>query len=39
VAGTSDNLLPVMREALMAGSTIGEVSDVLRGVFGVHRPS
>jgi methylmalonyl-CoA mutase N-terminal domain/subunit len=39
VAATSDNLLPVMREALMAGSTIGEVSDVLRGVFGVHRPS
>lgn len=39
VAGTSDNLLPVMRHALIAGATIGEVSDVLRGVFGVHRPS
>jgi methylmalonyl-CoA mutase N-terminal domain/subunit len=38
VARTSDNLLPPMREALAAGATVGEVSDVLRGVFGVHRP-
>ncbi|MFP5330976.1 MAG: methylmalonyl-CoA mutase family protein, partial [Acidimicrobiia bacterium] len=32
-----DNLLPVMREALRAGATIGEVSDTLRRVFGTHR--
>jgi methylmalonyl-CoA mutase N-terminal domain/subunit len=34
-----ENLLPAMREALVRGATVGEVSDVLRGVFGVHRPS
>ncbi len=39
VAGTDDNLLPAMRDALSIGATIGEVSDVLRGVFGVYRPS
>ena len=39
VAGGSDNLLPTMKEALALGATVGEVSDVLRGVFGVHRPS
>jgi methylmalonyl-CoA mutase N-terminal domain/subunit len=33
------NLLPPMREALRAGATIGEVSDVLRGVFGEYRPT
>ena len=32
------NLLPPMREALRARATLGEVSDVLRGVFGEHRP-
>ena len=32
------NLLPPMREALLAYATIGEVCDVLRGVFGEHRP-
>jgi methylmalonyl-CoA mutase N-terminal domain/subunit len=31
------NLLPPMREALRAGATLGEVSDVLRGVFGEYR--
>jgi methylmalonyl-CoA mutase N-terminal domain/subunit len=35
-AGTR-NLLPPMREALGAGATLGEVSDVLRGVFGEYR--
>ncbi len=39
VAGSSDNLLPAMRLALAIGATIGEISDVLRGVFGVYRPS
>ena len=32
------NLLPPMREALRARATLGEVSDALRGVFGVHTP-
>ncbi|HEX5950317.1 MAG TPA: methylmalonyl-CoA mutase family protein [Actinomycetota bacterium] len=33
----TDNLLPPMREALRLGATLGEVSDVLRRVFGVYR--
>jgi methylmalonyl-CoA mutase, N-terminal domain len=37
-AGGDDNLLYPMRRALAAGATIGEVSDALRRVFGVHRP-
>ena len=32
----TDNLLYPMREALAAYATLGEVSDVLRGVFGEH---
>jgi methylmalonyl-CoA mutase N-terminal domain/subunit len=39
VAATDDNLMIPMRDALAAGATIGEVSDSLRSVFGVHRPS
>ena len=35
----ADNLLPPIREALSIGATVGEVSDALRRVFGVHRPS
>ena len=35
----SDNLLPLMKDALSIGATVGEVSDALRRVFGVHRPS
>jgi len=35
----TDNLLPPMKEALRARATLGEVSDVLRRVFGEHRPS
>jgi methylmalonyl-CoA mutase N-terminal domain/subunit len=35
----TDNLLPPIREALRARATLGEVSDVLRGVFGEYRPS
>ncbi|MGZ8626205.1 MAG: acyl-CoA mutase large subunit family protein [Actinomycetota bacterium] len=34
----TDNLLPPMREALRARATLGEVSDVVRGVFGEYRP-
>jgi len=35
----SDNLLHPMRAALKANATLGEVSDALRDVFGVYRPS
>jgi methylmalonyl-CoA mutase, N-terminal domain len=33
------NLLPPMKEALRRHATLGEVSDVLREVFGEYRPS
>jgi methylmalonyl-CoA mutase N-terminal domain/subunit len=33
------NLLHPMREALKARATLGEVSDALRAVFGVYRPT
>ncbi len=33
------NLLPPMKEALRTRATLGEVSDVLRNVFGEFRPS
>jgi methylmalonyl-CoA mutase, N-terminal domain len=39
VARGSGNLLLPMREALRVRATLGEVSDVLRGVFGEYRPS
>jgi methylmalonyl-CoA mutase N-terminal domain/subunit len=35
----SENLLYPMKEALANLATVGEVSDVLRGVFGEYRPS
>jgi len=35
----ADNLLNPMREALAAYATLGEVSDVLRGVFGEYEPA
>jgi methylmalonyl-CoA mutase N-terminal domain/subunit len=35
----TDNLLIPMRHALRARATLGEVSDVLRGVFGEYRPA
>src|SRR5262245_36621596 len=38
-ARASGNLLPPMREALRARATLGEVSDVLRTVFGEYHPS
>ncbi len=31
------NLMPLIREAVKAGATLGEISDALRQVFGVHR--
>jgi methylmalonyl-CoA mutase N-terminal domain/subunit len=34
----TQNLLPAMREALRSMATLGEVSDVLRGEFGVYQP-
>ena len=33
------NLIPPMKEALRARATLGEVSDVLREVFGEYRPT
>jgi len=38
VARGDGNLLYPMREALKRRATLGEVSDVLRGVFGVYQP-
>jgi methylmalonyl-CoA mutase N-terminal domain/subunit len=32
------NLLPLIREAVSAYATLGEVSDSLRKVFGIHKP-
>lgn len=34
----NDNLVPPILDALVAHATLGEVCDVMRGVFGVHRP-
>jgi len=36
-AKSTDNILPPMKEALRARATLGEVSDVLRAVFGEYR--
>ncbi|MCI0637098.1 MAG: methylmalonyl-CoA mutase family protein [Actinobacteria bacterium] len=38
VARGTGNLLPPMKEALRVRATLGEVSDVLRAVFGEYRP-
>jgi methylmalonyl-CoA mutase N-terminal domain/subunit len=38
-AGSTDNLLPPMKEALRARATLGEVSDALRAAFGEYRPT
>jgi methylmalonyl-CoA mutase N-terminal domain/subunit len=35
----TENLLPLMREALAHYATVGEVAGTLRSVFGVYRPS
>jgi methylmalonyl-CoA mutase N-terminal domain/subunit len=34
----TQNLLPIMKEALRANATLGEVSDALRDVFGMYHP-
>ena len=34
----TENLLPVMRDALEPMATVGEICNALRDVFGVHRP-
>ncbi|MGA1074220.1 MAG: methylmalonyl-CoA mutase family protein [Ilumatobacteraceae bacterium] len=34
----ADNLLYPMKDAIRSGATLGEVSDALRDVFGVHQP-
>ncbi len=33
----TENLLPQMKAALLAGATLGQIVDALRGVFGEHR--
>jgi methylmalonyl-CoA mutase N-terminal domain/subunit len=38
-AAGDENLLPPMKDALRAQATLGEVSDVLREVFGEYRPT
>jgi methylmalonyl-CoA mutase N-terminal domain/subunit len=38
-ANGSDNLLPVMKQALIAGATLGQICDRLRAQFGEHRPN
>lgn len=37
-ARADDNLMPVILEAVRAKATLGEISDVLRSVFGTFRP-
>jgi methylmalonyl-CoA mutase, N-terminal domain len=34
----TDNLLPVMRSALLAGATLGQICNTLRDVWGEYRP-
>jgi methylmalonyl-CoA mutase N-terminal domain/subunit len=38
-AAGNDNLLPVMKQALIAGATLGQICDRLRQQFGEHRPN
>ncbi|MBK8257610.1 MAG: methylmalonyl-CoA mutase [Polyangiaceae bacterium] len=35
----AENLMPVILRAVKTGATVGEISDVLRGVWGEHRES
>ncbi len=37
IAAGDENLLPTMKSAIIAGATVGEISDQLRHVWGVHR--
>jgi len=34
----TENLLPVLKEALLAGATLGQICSCLRGVWGEYRP-
>ncbi|HUG14833.1 MAG TPA: methylmalonyl-CoA mutase family protein [Thermomicrobiales bacterium] len=34
----TDNLLPLMRDALLAGATLGQICDALRAEWGEYRP-
>jgi methylmalonyl-CoA mutase N-terminal domain/subunit len=36
-AGSGENLMPVLLDAVRAGATLGEMCDSLRGVFGEYR--
>ena len=38
-AGTTENLLPAILDAVEAYATVGEISDALRGVFGEYQES
>ena len=38
-ARTAENLVPVILEAVKSGATVGEISDVLRALWGEHRES
>ena len=35
----TENLMPRILDAVRAYATLGEISDVLRGVFGEYRPA
>jgi len=37
LAGTEENLVPIVVEAAKAYATVGEISDVFRTVFGEYR--
>ncbi|HKQ70328.1 MAG TPA: methylmalonyl-CoA mutase family protein [Polyangiaceae bacterium] len=37
-ARTRDNLVPLVLDAVRAGGTVGEISNVLRGIFGEYVP-
>jgi len=38
-AGGSDPLMPPIIDAVRARATLGEISDILRDVWGVYRPA
>jgi methylmalonyl-CoA mutase N-terminal domain/subunit len=38
-AASSENLIPLIYQAVKAEGTLGEISDALRGVFGEHKES
>ena len=37
-AASEENVMPSIIAAVRADATLGEISDILREVFGVHRP-